>query len=280
MPNVEKAFQNFSASLELPGERLKAALERSEQVTDWIKRKLKVTGTFLGGSYRRGTGMPLDSLKLHLVLSPKYFFDCRENSTKLLNFLRNRLSEDYGDTIIGEGGLVVKIKTTSAVDLDLIPSIRLTKGGVLAPNGHGGWFKTNPNREETIFKNKDEISSGKFIKLAKIMKAWNLHTGRPFNPYYLELVVYYRVNDFAKPYAELVHSLFASMRLFLPEFLNCPAVGEVISAGAQAGVRQKVVEEAYSLTSKAVSERDGEKAVLIWKSLFGESFGKGKKLRV
>jgi len=272
LPNMEKAFQDFAASLEMPGEGLKAALEKSEQVSEWIKSKLKVNGTFPGGSYRRGTGMPLDSLKLHLVLSQKYYYDCKENSIKLLMFLKNRLPGEFGDTLIGKSGQVVRIKTPTEINLDLVPSIKLTKGGYLTPNGHGGWFKTNPDREEAIFENKEEASSGRFKKLAKIMKAWNLYVDMPFNPYFLELVVYYRVNDFAKLYAELVHSLFASMRLFLPEFLNCPAVGEVISSGASAGVRQEVVEEAYRLTSRAMSEIDGEKAVLIWQSLLGEGF--------
>lgn len=273
MPNVEKAFQDFAASLKPPGEQLKASIEKSKQVGEWFKRELKVTGTFPGGAYRRGTGMPMDSIRLHLVMSSKYFYNCRENSVKLLNYLKGILPEDFGDFTTGEGGQVVRIQAPSMVALDLVPSIKLTKEGYLAPNGQGGWYKTNPNREDALFKKKDESSSGKFTGLAKIMKAWNLYTGGPFDPYFIELLVYYRVNDFVKLYAELAHSLFASMRIFLPEFLSCPAAAEVISCGSSPEARQGAMEKAYLLSDKAVSERNAGNAVLIWKSLLGERFG-------
>lgn len=279
MPNVEQVFQSFAAGLELPRKDLQNALKKGEQVTEGLKRKLKVNSTFLGGSYRRGTDMPLDSLKLHLVLSPKYYFDCKENSTKLLSFLRNRLSDSYADSVISKSGMVVRMKNTPGIDLDLVPSVRLNQGGYLIPNGHGGWSKTNPNREETLFQDKDEHALGRFRKLVKIMKAWNFQNGRVFNSYYLELMVYYRVSDFNKSYTELVHSLFGSKRLFLPEFLNCPAVGEGISSGVLTGLGQKVVEEAYSLTSKMLHEKD-EVAISTWKTLMGEAFGERKRPRV
>lgn len=273
MPNsVEKAFQYFADSLVLPGEHLKAAIEKSNRVGEWAKRKIKSNGSFFGGSYRRGTILPQESLKFHILLGQKHFFDCNENSTKLLFFLKKRLTEDFSSPTVSEGGMVVRLKSTTAVDLDLVPTIKLSRGGYLAPNGQGGWYKTNPGKEEIIFKRKEELSSGRFLKLVKIMKAWNLHAGLPFNVYFLELLAYYRVNDFIKPYAELVHSLFASMRLFLPEFLNCPAIGEVVSSGSNSAARQKVLGEACGLSAKAVSENNPEKALLIWKSMMGDSF--------
>lgn len=274
LSGVEKAFEKFAAGLKIPKERLKITLERSEYLSEWFKRKLKVTGTFHGGSYRRGTGMPLDSLKLHLIFSQKYYYEYKENSAKLLYFVKNQLLEDYNQALIIKGGLAVRIKVPTAVDLDLLPTIKLTQEGYLVPNGNGGWSKTNPAREKQIFKTKDENSSGKFLKLVKIIKAYNLKAGRPFNPYFLELVIFYRVNEFTKLCADLVHALFSSMRLFLPEFLNCPAAGEIISSGAPESVRRRLIDEAFALTSRAAGEREYEKSVLLWKSLLGDRFGK------
>jgi len=273
---VDKAFQNFAAGLVPPRESLNAAIEKSEQVSKWAKQKLKLTGTFYGGSYRRGTAMPLDSLRLHLLLSQKYYYDFNENSTKLLSYIRKRIAEDYSDPVIGEGGTVVRLKSADAVDLDLVLSIKLTRGGYLVPNGHGGWYKTNPSKEEKLFRNKEDASSGRFLALAKLIKAWNLYTDSPFNSYYLELVVYYRVNDFVKLYSDLVFSVYSSMSLFLPEFLNCPAVGEIVSSGTQVEARHKHVEKAYNLAKQANGEKNSENAILLWGSLFGENFGRSQ----
>jgi hypothetical protein len=277
LPNMlDMFFEEYTKYLALPGEHLPQALEKSQQVSDWAKRKIKSFGSFYGGSYRRGTDMSQDSLKLHLLLTRKHFFDCDENSAKLLFYLKKRLSEDFCNPLIDAGGTVVRLKSPPAPDLDLLPTIKLNRGGFLVPNGCGGWCKSNPVKEETIFKKKDEVSCGKFLKLAKIMKAWNIRSGLPFDAYFLELIVYYRVNDFSKPYPDLVYSLFVSMRLFLPEFLNCPAGGEIISSGAGTDVRQKVLSEAERLAGKAIEEAETEKALEIWQVLISEIMDKGR----
>lgn len=277
MPNIiEEAFQDFAKNLVLPGDCLTAAVEKSQQVSEWAKRKVKSFGSFFGGSYRRGTDIPQESLKLHLLLSQKHFFDSDENSTKLLYFLKRRLSEDCFKSVINEGGTVLRLNSPPAAALDLLPTLKLSRGGYLVPNGHGGWHKTNPGKEETLFKKKEEVSAGRFLKLAKIMKTWNVNAGQPFDAYFLELLIYYRVNDFSKPYPDLVHSLYVSMRLFLPEFLNCPAAGEVVSSGAGMGVRQTVLCEAEKLAAMAIKEREIEKALELWQSLLGGCIGTGK----
>jgi hypothetical protein len=277
---IDDVFQDFTKHLVLPGEHLQQTLGKSRQVSDWSRRKLKSSGSFLGGTYRRGTDMPDDSLKMHLLLSRRYFYDCAENSTKLLFFLKNMLSEDYCNPVIDCGGTVIRLKSTPAPDLDLIPTIRLSKGGYLVPNGYGGWCKSNAAREETIFKKKDEVSRGRFLRLAKIIKAWNIMAGLLFDVYFLELMVYYRVNDFSKHYPDLVYSLYVSMRLFMPEFLNCPAAGEVISSGVGSVVRQLQLQDAESIAAKAFEETDQGKALKIWQKLLGEDFGRGYPLLI
>jgi hypothetical protein len=277
---VEEVFREFSNNLFMPINRLQPAIDKGQQVSEWAKRELKSFGSFFGGSYRRGTDMPQDSLKLHLLLSQKNYYDCGENSTKLLFFLKKRLSENFCNSIVDGGGTVVRLKASPDADLDLFPTIKLSRGGYLVPNGHGGWCKTNPGNEETIFKKKEEVAAGRFLKLVKIMKAWNIEAGLPIDAYFLELVVYYRINDFSRYYHDLIHSLFVSMRLFLPEFLNCPAAGEVISSGANPDVRTIVLSEAERIVCKAIEERDIGKSLEIWQTLLGRSFGQGIKLKV
>ncbi|TEB15419.1 hypothetical protein Psfp_02204 [Pelotomaculum sp. FP] len=272
---IEEAFLNFIAGLELTEQSVAPAMAKSQQLIELAGRELKVNGSFFGGPYRRGTGVPSDTLRLHLVLGSKYYYSYRENSTKLLYFLKNRLSKFAGNALVGEDGMVIRVKSPG-VDLDLVLSIKLKSFGYLTPNGLGGWFKSNPDKEEALFKAKDKASSGRFLQLVKVIKAWNLSAARPFDPYYLELLVYYRVNDFNKTYAELVHSLFASMRMFLPEFLNCPAADEVISCGAPDGVRKLVIEKAFDTTAKAINECDVDKSSILWRSLLGAEFGRSK----
>lgn len=273
MPALEQAFQNYLKGIEISGEESCVASERSDLIKKYIMNEIKVSRVFWGGSFRRGTcAGPLDGVKLHIVLSPDYFYECQKNSRKLLNFLKKTVAGEYRHVNIGRDGQVVTVKFGSRPDLYLIPSVRLSSGNYHVPNGIGGWYKTNPARQEELFNSKEELSSGRFRNLVKLIKAWNAHIRRPFNSYFLELLVYYRVNDFTGSYAEMVHSLFWSKQIFLPEFLSCPAVKEPVSLGQLDVVREKI-ESAYNTSDQALKEEDQEKAVMMWKSLLGDNFG-------
>lgn len=273
MPDVEQAFQNFLAGLNLSAHHVNAAMERGGLLKDFVKKDIKANGVFWGGSFRRGTCVgPLTSIKLHIVVNPKYFYEYQKNSRKLLNFLKSRLSLEYESVRPGREGQVVTVKFTGPPDMEVIPSIKLSDGNFIIPNGIGGWIKTNPARQEALFKVKEEASGGQFKNLAKMIKIWNIQAGSPFNPYFLDLLVYYRVNDFSRTYGEYLNSLFLSKILFLPEFLSCPAVREPVSLGDLEGVRRKI-DDAYSISSRALDERDGASAILLWRSLLGEKFG-------
>ncbi|MFZ5642230.1 MAG: SMODS domain-containing nucleotidyltransferase [Bacillota bacterium] len=273
MPAEEQAFLDYLYGLELPVENVSDLKERSSRLKAELKSEIKISGAFWGGSYRRGTSLgSQDCISLHVVLSPKYFYECQKNSRKLLNYVRSRIDGDKFNINTAKGGQVLKVNFFSPPHLYLIPSIKLSSGKYLAPNGIGGWIKTNPLRLEELFNIKEELSGGKFKGLVKLLKSWNRHVGAPFNSYFLELLVYYRVNDFSKPYAELFNSVFWSMTVFLPEFLSCPAVREPVSLGELEGAGLRV-EDAHNTAYKALSEKDSVKAVELWRSLLGNDFG-------
>jgi hypothetical protein len=274
MPAEEQAFQDFLKSLELPGDYVRLVKERSILIKDLIKKDIKISGVFWGGAYRRGTyAGSRDGIKLHAVLSPKYFYECQKNSRKLLIFLRQRLTSDLLDIHIGRGGQVLTVRFPAPPDIELVPSIKLSNGNYMVSNGIGGWLKTNPARQEELFNAKEEASGGRFKSLVKLIKAWNRHIGAPFNHYFLELLIYYRVNEFNKTFAELVNSMFWSMTVFLPEFLSCPAVREPVSLG-ELNVSGERVEDAYTISCRALNEGNSHKALALWKSILGDDFGK------
>lgn len=274
MPALELAFQKFLAGLDLPREQADAARERGRQVNDFLKRELKAGGVLWGGSFRRGTylGFSGGGIKLHVVVNPKYYYECQKNSRKLLNLLRHRLAGEYAETGMIRDGQALALKFPTPPDIHLVPSIRLSDGNLMVPNGIGGWYKTNPARQEKVFNSREESSGGEFKSLVKIIKAWNIHIHRLFTPYYLELLVYYRVSDSRRTYGEYLASLFRSMRVFLPEFLSCPAVRDPVSLGDLEGVRPRI-EEAFDLSERALGEKDPGAAAELWKCLLGGKFG-------
>lgn len=273
MPAEEQAFQHFLKGLELPGDHVRAVKERNSLIKGLIKNEIKISGLFWGGSYRRGTyAGSQDSIKLHAVISPKYFYECQKNSRKLLNFVKHRLTSDQLDIQAGRGGQVLTVRFSPPPDIDLVPSIKLSNGNYMVANGIGGWLKTNPARQEELFNTKEGSSGDRFKSLVKLIKAWNRNIGGPFNSYFLELLIYYRVNEFSKTFAELVNSVFWSMTVFLPEFLSCPAVREPVSLGELKAAAERA-EDAYSLSYRALNEGSSEKAVELWKAILGDNFG-------
>ncbi|MCL6638316.1 MAG: hypothetical protein K6T80_01370 [Firmicutes bacterium] len=275
MVSVEQSFHQLFAVLEVPPARVRLASERCDGVRDLLaKEGVNVGEIFWGGSFRRGTCVNrLKTVKAHFVLEAKHFYDSRKSSAKLLSFLRNKLAGEQKSALTGRDGQVVTVHYETPPDLELVPSIKLAAGGYLVPNGAGGWFKTNPARQAALYHEKEKNSGGKFQNLTKILKVWNARSGNVFNPYYLELIVYYRVNDYNRTYAELVNSLFWSMLLFLPEFVSCPAAGEIVSRGSVGEAGEKV-KSAHEVTARAIKGRDAGETLLLWRSLLGESFGR------
>lgn len=272
MPGVERDFQLFLEGLRVPENFVQTADERREALRGFLKKEIKVNLVCPGGSYRRGTGLfPVDSIKLHIVLSPKYYYECQKNSRKVLNFLRNVLAAKHSNARIGRDGQAVTVPFPERPAIDLLPSLKLSSGNFIVPNGIGGWFKVNPGRQENIFNKKEEESSGKFKNLVRIIKAWNKNIGRPFNSYFLDLLAYYRANDFSVGYGQLANSLFRSMMLFLPEFLSCPAVKAPISLGDMSNIN-RLIESASDLSGSALSETNHQRAIALWRSLLGDGF--------
>lgn len=272
MPDVEQAFMVFLDGMRVPDSFVYKTAERSESLRDFLKREVRINKVFPGGSYRRGTCvLPFNSVKLHVVLNPKHYYECRKNSRKVMSFLKAVLAGGYSNVHIGREGQTVTIPFSDSPGIDLAPSLKLSTGNYLVPNGIGGWFKANPARQEAIFNSKEEESNGKFKNLIKIIKTWNLNAGRPFNSYFLELLAYYRANDFAVGYGRMVNSLFRGMTIFLPEFLSCPVVKAPISVG-DISVTDKLAENARDVSDSALGRTGGEEAVMLWKSLLGDRF--------
>lgn len=272
MRDVEQAFENFLAGLQVPESFHRTALERSGILRDFVKKEIKTGKVFWGGSYGRGTVVfPLDRVKLHIVLSPKYYYEFQKNSRKMLSFLKAVVAGGYPNVRIGREGHAVTVPFSGRPDIELVPTLKLSSGNYLMPNGIGGWFKANPARQEALLNKKEEESSGKFKNLIKIMKAWNDNIGRPFNTYFIELLAYYRANDFSGGYGHLVNSMFKGMTLFLPEFLSCPAVKAPISLGDLSEI-SKLVENAHDLSGRALAEETSGKAVILWRTLLGDRF--------
>ncbi|MFZ5651113.1 MAG: SMODS domain-containing nucleotidyltransferase [Bacillota bacterium] len=272
MPDVEQAFKVFLEGMRVPDSFVYATAERSEALRDFLKREIRINKIFPGGSYRRGTCVfPFNSVKLHVALNPKHYYECRKNSWKVLSFLKAALAGGYPNVRIGREGQTVTVPISGGPDIELAPSLKLSTGNYLVPNGIGGWFRANPARQEAIFNSKEEESDGKFKNLIKILKSWNLNAGRPFNSYFLELLAYYRANDFSGGYGRMVTSLFRSMTIFLPEFLSCPVVKAPISVGDMS-VIDKLVENARDVSESALGRTGNEEAVILWKSLLGDRF--------
>lgn len=72
---------------------------------------------------------------------------------------------------------------------DCIPSIELSNGDLIIPNGMGGIKKISPTLEEKALSKLNKKQNGKITKLIVLMKYWNFNWGKSIEGYLVERLV-------------------------------------------------------------------------------------------
>ena len=72
---------------------------------------------------------------------------------------------------------------------DCVPSIELSNGDLIIPNGMGGIKKISPTLEEKALSKLNKKQNGKITKLIVLMKYWNFNWGKSIEGYLVERLV-------------------------------------------------------------------------------------------
>ncbi|MBK6939276.1 MAG: nucleotidyltransferase [Planctomycetes bacterium] len=294
----QSAFDNFVRDIE-PSKTTKArASQAHTTLRDFLSKHDTFKGvhvrTFLSGSYKRDTairpqknGEDVERPDVDIIIVTNHSLD--DSPADVVELLYKALTEKYG--VIRKQQRSVGIETADA-DMDVVP--------VIEPVGHGGklyiadrkleeWIETNPPQHTAWTTEVNTRSDGRFKPSVKMVKWWrrqNPTVSKKPKGFVLECFTAKSMSFTEKHYGELFVGMFESFVSTYAwhvsqgqvPFIADPGVpGNSVTGGlsfdAFEGFYNKA--KAHAETGrKALDEDDGDKALALWRQIFGDRFPK------
>lgn len=138
----------------------------------------RVVDTYLSGSYARETAVrPLDDVDIVVVVDPRAWetgwFSSTPAPEKVLTSFANAIRRRYPDSSVHLQNRSVGLKLYH-LDIDVIPAIDIGGDLLRIPDrSKGDWIKSAPKRHSELATNVNNMRSGKFKPLVKLLKTWN-----------------------------------------------------------------------------------------------------------
>lgn len=294
----QSAFDNFVRDIE-PSKTTKARASKAHTtLRDFLSNHDTFKGvhvrTFLSGSYKRDTairpqknGEDVERPDVDIIVVTNHSLD--DSPADVVELLHKTLKEEY--EVIRKQQRSVGIETTDA-DMDVVP--------VIEPVGHGGklyiadrkleeWIETNPPKHTEWTTEVNTRADGRFKPLVKMVKWWrhqNPTVSKKPKGFVLECFTAESMSLIEKHYGEL---FVGTLESFVSAYARHISQGQV-SFIADPGVPGNSVTTGLSFAAfegfynkakahaetgrKALDEEDADKAVALWRQIFGDRFPK------
>ena len=213
------------------------------------------------------------------------------NSTKIKNFLKNRLEKlyDCAKAELHSKGEAVTLKFRSYEwNFDIVPAFYIeataySEEYYLIPNKFGGWKKTNPKIDRDRVKDINSECNGKAVELVRLAKYWNRRHTMPSMPSYLIEAI---VLNFCKSKNYSIRFIDCNFRDLLSyisqnifSYIDDPK-------GIQGNINSISYEQKYAIATRAkndytkassavsaeIYEKNQEKAIKLWREILGGDF--------
>lgn len=197
MLTVQDAFKKFKSRLELTEGEKKDASRRQQEIRGVIGEAFTVDRDFLTGSYARWTKTkPLKDVDIFCVLGEKERHYLKEAPSVLLNDIEKVLSDKYGKTNIERQRRSVCVSfgvkenngetNDQVMSFDVVPAFSKGDHYEIPDTARDtGWTETNPEIHAQKAKEAQDLYSGEWKGLVRMMKSWNRHNGKPVLPSFL-----------------------------------------------------------------------------------------------
>jgi len=146
------------------------------------------------------------------------------------------------------------------------------------------WEMTDPKKNKKLLNKLDAKFNNKARPIMRILKKWNKKMKKNrFRSFHLESIVYEILSNNltlkTKSYSEIIVKIAPRITPYIDKVLTEPAgVGpKLIIMNEQKGLLKSKVSSLVKLSKKAVvleKQKKVEEAILIWKKVFGNEFGK------
>ena len=215
------------------------------------------------------------------------------NSTKVLNKFKDKLEKtrDYSRSDLHKNKQAVTLTLLSREwNFDIVPCFQTVKEAdgrsyYLIPNGDGNWLKTDPKKDRDCVFTLNSQNKGKVTELIRLCKKWNkVKNAKTISSYVFEtLIIHYCLN--VESLNDYIDIRFRNALKYISNNI-CSSIFDL--KGIQGDINDLSYEDRLTIKEKAVidfqkavsayeaetKENNHQKAINIWRDIFGEEFPK------
>ena len=192
---IAQAFTDLRRNLEITDLQTEAVSSRQQAVRKVLEAGVKVSDSFLTGSYARSTMIsPLNEadVDIFMVLDVSYYSHFNNQNggpAGLLNWVKGVLRKTYTSTPdISRNGQAVTIRFTDFV-VDVVAGFYRQGGGYLIANAvNNSWLATDPKKHVSLMSEANKGHNGDLVPLIKMLKSWNKSNGSFFRSFHIEVI--------------------------------------------------------------------------------------------
>ena len=287
---VGEAFHTFFERVGLTELQREDAETKVHGVRQCLEDCWTLDAAFLTGSYCRRTMIsPPKDIDLMVILDygehGEDYYEADDGDEALLERMHRHLKATYPTTRIRKDRPAVNLDFTS-VGFDVVPGFRRSGGGFRIPQLRDGWLSTNPGVHRRRTEDLDAATSGRFVRVATMLKEWNEVNSDHLTGFHLEMALanaWPREGDgdpgtFGNS-AAAIASLLPRLSRVLEDSIEDPAgLSGPIDEYLADDDRERTIErlerdaERASVARRHQARGDHERAIRKWRWIFGERF--------
>lgn len=277
---VGTAFDQFYSAINLAGDYREIANKRRDHLISLIKGKLDVLEGFPTGSIPRYTALKSGDLDIMVALNYSKHIEGK-SPVEVLQLMRDALA-GY-NRYVRKNGQAVTLYYESWPKVDVVPVSRAVdhNGNIVCykvPNTHtGNWVESDPPRHTREVLASASAYGENFRKVIKMIKFWSRAHGDYLQSYHIEVMA---LKTFTSSMADLpweVFKFFEGCHNLLQGYLwhQQSLADDYLSYNDRDEIKKRLADvtaKARNAWYEIYANKNHEKAIKLWKQIFGDSF--------
>jgi len=279
---VAVSFDKFIDNIDLTGDHKEIADSRKDRVVSLLENEFSIQEAFPSGSIARNTAVK-GYADLDVIVALHYGKHIKDKKpSQVLKAVRDCLGEYK--TNVRRNGQAVTMYYDTWPNVDIVPVSQVTgdNGSIdhyeVPDMNSETWKSSRPKKHTKTLNSKSTECGDMFKKIIKIMKWWNHQHSNYFQSYHIEVLALniYQGNltdmpwqaycFFDKAISLVSSSLWYELN-YVDSYLDAEKRKELISRITAA---RDMSRDAWYLTYNNRGEH--EKAITIWRQIFGDRF--------
>jgi len=282
LQNVHSAFQKFYDGITLTGDQRDVCNTRKDHIVELLKKDFEILDAFATGSIPKFTALRKPHCDADVMVVLHYGKHIKDRKpSEVLQSVRNCLAESK--TNVRKNGQAVTLHYKTWPNVDIVPVARVvnddgTVSHYSVPDMNTeSWITSRPRTHASAIADRVKTFGPEFRRIIKMIKWWNLCHSRYLQSYHIEVLALNVLQGSFSDYPWNIYQFFKEVHTLTQYSLwyeDAYADSYLDYWDRQEALKRLATarDKAYEAWFASYSLSDHNRAMRLWKQVFGEEF--------